>query len=58
MRTISKSKFMSGRQCAKRLWQEIHHPERADDYGVGTEFTFFRGTKWARWRSSGVATAC
>lgn len=58
MRTISKSKFMSGRQCAKRLWQEIHHPERADDYGVGTEFTFFQGHEVGalaqQWRGDGV----
>jgi hypothetical protein len=31
MPMLSKSKLMSGRQCAKRLWLEIHRPElRAD----------------------------
>jgi CRISPR/Cas system-associated exonuclease Cas4 (RecB family) len=27
MRTLSKSKIMSFRQCPKKLWLEIHHPE-------------------------------
>lgn len=58
MRTISKSKFMSGRQCPKRLWQEVHHPERADEYGAGTEFTFFQGHEVGalaqQWRGKGV----
>jgi len=58
MRTISKSKFMSGRQCPKRLWQEIHHPERADEYGAGTEFTFFQGHEVGalaqQWRGKGI----
>ncbi|MDF1822270.1 MAG: DUF2779 domain-containing protein [Alcanivoracaceae bacterium] len=55
---ISKSKFMAGHQCPRRLWQQIHHPERADDYGAGTEFTFFQGHEVGelarQWRGKGV----
>ena len=55
---LSKSKFMSGRQCEKRLWQEIHHPERADAYGPRTEFLFFQGHEVGalaqQWRGKGV----
>ncbi|MFN3712691.1 MAG: DUF2779 domain-containing protein [Alcanivoracaceae bacterium] len=58
MRTISKSRFMSGRQCPKRLWQEIHHPERADGLAAGTEFTFYQGHEVGalarEWRGDGV----
>ena len=31
MRTLSKSKLLAYRQCPKRLWLEIHHPERRVD---------------------------
>ncbi len=31
MRTLSKSKIMAFRQCPKRLWLEIHHPELRKD---------------------------
>jgi hypothetical protein len=31
MRTLSKSKLLAFRQCPKRLWLEIHHPELRDD---------------------------
>ena len=31
MRQLSKSKVMAFRQCAKRLWLEIHRPELRDD---------------------------
>ena len=31
MRTFSKSKLLSLRQCAKRLWLEIHRPELRED---------------------------
>ena len=31
MRTFSKSKILSLRQCQKRLWLEIHHPELKQD---------------------------
>lgn len=39
MRTLSKSKFMAYRQCPKRLWLEIHHPElRADSSAAQARF--------------------
>ncbi len=31
MRTFSKSKLMALRQCPKRLWLEVHHPELRED---------------------------
>ena len=31
MRTFSKSKLLALRQCPKRLWLEVHHPELRDD---------------------------
>ena len=31
MRTFSKSKLLALRQCPKRLWLEIHHPELRED---------------------------
>jgi Domain of unknown function(DUF2779) len=31
MRTLSKSKILAFRQCAKRLWLEIHRPELRED---------------------------
>jgi hypothetical protein len=31
MRTLSKSKILAFRQCAKRLWLEIHHPELREE---------------------------
>lgn len=30
MRMLSKSKLIAFRQCPKRLWLEVHHPERAE----------------------------
>jgi CRISPR/Cas system-associated exonuclease Cas4 (RecB family) len=31
VRTLSKSKLLAYRQCPKRLWLEIHHPELRED---------------------------
>ena len=31
MRTLSKSKILAYRQCAKRLWLEVHRPELRED---------------------------
>ena len=31
MRTFSKSKLLALRQCPKRLWLEVHHPELRED---------------------------
>ncbi len=39
MRTLSKSKLLAFRQCPKRLWLEIHHPElRADSAATQVSF--------------------
>lgn len=39
MRTLSKSKLLAYRQCPKRLWLEIHHPElRADSASTQASF--------------------
>ncbi|WP_316660190.1 DUF2779 domain-containing protein [Ralstonia mannitolilytica] len=39
MRTLSKSKLLAFRQCPKRLWLEIHHPElRADSAATQASF--------------------
>ena len=39
MRNFSKSKLMALRQCPKRFWLEIHHPELRED-SARTEFSF------------------
>lgn len=39
MRTFSKSKLLALRQCPKRLWLEVHHPElREDSEATQTSF--------------------
>ncbi|BCG04720.1 hypothetical protein PPGU19_092880 (plasmid) [Paraburkholderia sp. PGU19] len=39
MRSLSKSKLMAYRQCAKRLWLEVHRPElRADSAATRASF--------------------
>ncbi len=38
-RNLSKSKLISYRQCAKRIWLEVHHPERAK-FSAATEAIF------------------
>jgi hypothetical protein len=42
MRTLSKSKLLAYRQCSKRLWLEIHHPERRED-SAATQASFAIG---------------
>src|SRR5688572_29988190 len=38
-RTLSKSKLLAFRQCAKRLWLEVHRPElRSDSTATETSF--------------------
>src|SRR5690242_8553328 len=39
---LSKSKIISGLQCPKRLYLEIHHPELAEE-DTGTEARFATG---------------
>jgi hypothetical protein len=37
-RSLSKSRFVAGRQCEKRLWLEIHQPELKDTEGAAAVF--------------------
>lgn len=39
MRSLSKSKLIAYRQCPKRLWLEIHHPELRED-SAATQASF------------------
>jgi len=42
MRTLSKSKLLAFRQCPKRLWLEVHHPELRED-SAATQASFVVG---------------
>jgi hypothetical protein len=42
MRPLSKTKLLSYRQCPKRLWLEIHHPELRED-SAATQAAFATG---------------
>lgn len=42
MRTLSKSRLLAYRQCPKRLWLEIHHPEYRTD-SAATRASFATG---------------
>lgn len=44
MRTLSKSKLLAYRQCHRRFWLEIHHPELADN-SAATEMAFKTGNE-------------
>lgn len=44
MRVFSKSKIMALRQCPKRLWLEVHHPELLTD-SAGTKAGFAVGNR-------------
>ena len=44
MRNLSKSKLLAYRQCPKRLWLEIHHPDLRE-YGAQTEASFQVGNE-------------
>lgn len=44
MQNLSKSKLLAFRQCAKRLWLEIHHRELRED-SAGTEASFMVGNQ-------------
>lgn len=42
MRILSKSKLLAFRQCPKRLWLEVHHPELRED-SAATQASFSMG---------------
>lgn len=42
---LSKSKFLSGLQCHKRLYLEVHHPSLATKPDAGTQAMFDMGTE-------------
>ena len=42
MRFLSKSRIIAFRQCPKRLWLEVHHPELRED-SAGTQASFLVG---------------
>jgi hypothetical protein len=42
---LSKSKYMAGLQCPKRLYLEIHHPELATDTDAATQAVFDMGAR-------------
>lgn len=42
MRTLSKSKLLAYRQCPKRLWLEVHHPDLRED-SAATQASFSVG---------------
>ncbi len=44
MRTLSKSKLIAFRQCPKRLWLEVHHPELRED-SAGTVARYSTGNQ-------------
>src|SRR5487761_2465599 len=44
MRTLSKSKLIAFRQCPKRLWLEVRHPELRED-SAGTVARYSTGNQ-------------
>ncbi len=42
---LSKSKFLSGLQCHKRLYLEVHHPSLATKPDAATQAMFDMGTE-------------
>jgi predicted RecB family nuclease len=42
---LSKTRFIAGRQCELRLWNDIHHRERATPWGETQQAVFDRGTR-------------
>jgi len=43
MALLSKSKFLAGYQCSKRLWLQIHNPSSATAAGAATQRIFDQG---------------
>ena len=42
---LSKSKYLSGLQCQKRLWLEVNDPDKATPLSEGQKLIFDRGTE-------------
>ena len=42
---LTKSKYVSGQQCHKRLWNEVRHRERATDISKSQQRRFDQGTE-------------
>ena len=42
---LTKSKYLSGLQCHKRLWNEVKHPKRATGTSTSQQRRFNQGTK-------------
>ena len=53
---LSKSKIMAGRQCPKRLYLEVHHPELLD-YSDETQRLFSIGHEKKQRKDKGTLEA-
>src|SRR5687767_3888762 len=42
---LSKSRYLAGLQCHKRLWFEVHEPEESSDLDPALETLFERGRR-------------
>ena len=42
---LTKSKYLSGLQCHKRLWNEVRHRERTTDISISQQRRFDQGTE-------------
>jgi hypothetical protein len=42
-RLLSKSKYLTGLQCPKYLWTQVHEPERIPEVDAVTQYTFDQG---------------
>jgi len=55
---ISKSRYMSGRQCVRKLWLETHRSDLAAPVDIATQFIFDQGHEVGefamKWRGEGV----
>jgi len=45
---LSKSKYLSGLQCVKKLWLEIHKPELIPEVSPAQQKIFDQGTEIGR----------
>ena len=42
---LTKSKYLSGLQCHKRLWNKVRHPKRATDTPISQQRRMNQGTE-------------